>query len=56
VPVAAPAGASLAFWYIAASNTLIVVVIDLFVSWLLGFVDGVIVGDLRHWFSLLLKI
>lgn len=53
VPVAALAVTSLALWYIAARTTLIIVVINALVGRFLGLINGVILGDFRHWFSLL---
>ncbi len=48
VPIAAPAGASFALWYIASCNTLIVVVINLLVGGFLGLVNGIIIGYFGH--------
>jgi hypothetical protein len=53
VPIAAPTWASLALWYIASCTTLVIVMINLLVGGFIGLVNGVVVSNFRHWFSLL---
>jgi hypothetical protein len=48
VSITAPSGAPLILRYIAACTTLIIVVINAFVGWFAGLIDGVIIGNFRH--------